>query len=437
MKKHRTTTDIATLPRRMVVATLLGVFLEYFDYTLYGFSAPYIEHYFFPAKQPAMALILVWGIFAVSFIVRPIGAVLFGHFADRIGRRRILTFNILIMSLATIGIGILPGYRLVGAAAPLLLLVCRIVQGLSVSTEYSGCSTYLMEFKRVRRGLISGVITSASGFGIFGASLLVLLFNVIPTEHLLLAGWRWPFILAGVGVGLLGYYLRRGLVESAAFATARQQHKLTRFPLWHMLKTAPLAVTRGVIVSAYAGVAIIVLEIYLPSYLQLHFGIARTTALKLSTYLALAEAVCAILWGAFSDKIGQRKTIAISGVLMLVGIFPVLLLFRQPYPLLWFGLATVLAVIVAAADGPMAAFLTASFPTEIRYTSVSISYSLGAAVIGGLSPGILTVLQHKLPTVHMLMWYLLASAVIVLVTLFVFRPKSRPLTPTSDKTQAH
>ena len=143
----------------------------------------------------------------------------------------------------------------------------------------------------------------------------------------------------------------------------------------------------------------------------------------MSTYLALVEAIFAIVWGGISDRIGQRKTIAVSGILMLVGIFPLLLLFQQPSLWLWFGIATILALIVAAADGPMAAFLTASFPTEIRYTSVSISYSVGAAVIGGVSPSVLALLQHHLPTQHVLAAYLAVSAVIVLLTLFLLQPK--------------
>src|SRR3990167_1305510 len=369
------------IPRRVFIGTLSGVFLEYFDYTLYGFSAPIIAKLFFPHENPMTELLLAWAVFAISFLVRPIGAIIFGHFADRIGRRIVLMITIFLMSVATLSIGLLPTYEKIGILSPILLILFRILQGLSVSTEYSGCSTYLLEFNRHRKGLLSGIITSASGFGVFAASFLVLLFHNI--------NWRFPFIIAAVLVGLLGFYFRLGLQESPELLKA-------------------------IIISAFAGVSIIVIEIYFPSYLHSHFLIAKEKTLEISTYLAWTEACFAIIWGAISDYISQRKTIMISGMLMLIGIFPILKLFHSQEIFFWYGAATLLAIIVAAVDGPIAALLVDTFSTEIRYSGVSISYNVGAALIGGFSPSILILLQEHTVLHQPMGWYLVGISILLL-----------------------
>lgn len=394
---------------RQLVATLSGVFLEYFDYTLYGFSAPFIAHLFFPAENSLTSLLLIWAVFGISFLVRPFGAIIFGHFADRIGRRSVLMITIVLMSLATIAIGCIPTYEKIGFFAPITLLLCRILQGLAVSTEYSGCSTYLLEFKKSRKGLSSGIITSASGFGMFAASLLVLLFHTI--------NWRIPFIIAGIVVGLLGFYFRIGLQESPEFLEAAAQKKLVRFPFLELIFKTPKLLLKTIIISAFAGVAIITLEIYLPTYLQLNFAIAKKSTLQLSTYLALVEACFAILCGYISDYIGQQKMMMLSGLLMLIGIFPLLQLFNAHNIFFWYISATLLAIIIAAVDGPIAAYLTGCFETKTRYSGVSLSYNLGAALIGGLSPGLLILLQHQTTLLNPLGWYCSAMAILLLLAL--------------------
>jgi len=417
MQQIQSISNDHSLSRRMLVGILSGVFLEYFDYTLYGFSAPFIASSFFPAESPAIELLMVWAVFAISFLLRPLGAIIFSHFADRMGRRHVLIISILMMSFATIAIGFIPTFQQIGILASTALILCRIIQGFAVSTEYSGCSTYLLEFKKTRQGFISGIITSASGFGVFCASLLVLSFNSLGNNRLLLANWRWPFIIAGVLVGLLGFYLRLDLLESPAFLAIKQQNRVARLPLLQLFKQSPSALIKGIIISAYAGIAIIVIEIYLPSYLQTHFGMQKVQALQLATYLALMEACFAICWGAISDYLGRINTMTISGILIIIGIFPLLQLFHQTDLFYYVIAATLLAIIVAAIDGPMAAFLTNSFPTATRYTGVSISYNVGAAIFGGLSPTVLIALQHHLSMSHVLSKYLILSAIIMLVAL--------------------
>ena len=404
------TAGLQRLPRRFYSSALLGVFLEYLDYTLYGFSAPYIAVDFFPAESRVVQLLLSWAIFSVSFLVRPLGAIIFGHLADRFGRRTILTYSILLMSSATLAIGLLPTFAHIGLLAPLALLLCRILQGLAVSTEYSGCSTYVLEFAQRRKGLDSGIITSASGFGVFAASGLVLLFGGQE--------WRWPFIIGGVVVGVLGFYLRRGIPESPQFLVAQRDQQVVKVPLFKLLKQAPKRLVAGILVSAYVGIVIIVIEIYLPSQWQSYYGMSKDHALALVTLLSWLEAVLAIGFGALSDYVGRKRTFMLAGILMIVGIVPLLMLFHHGSFWMWVGAALGLAILVALADGPTSVFLTENFTTEVRYTGVSMSYNIGAGLIGGLSPALLTLLQMHVSFGVLLPAYLMGSAVLMLLVLF-------------------
>lgn len=414
------------LSKRIYLGALFGVFLEYVDYALYGFSAPYLAKNFFPSESPSVELVLSWAVFSVSFLARPFGAVIFGHLADTVGRRRILTYTILLMSIATILIGLLPTFQQLGIFASILLVACRILQGLAVSTEYSGCSTYLLEFKKDRPGLVSGIITSASGFGIFGASLLVLLFNSQSSGVLGFDSWRWPFIVGGLVVGILGVYFRRGLVESPLFLETQKQNTLVYFPFWYVLRHFPKTLIKGILISAYVGITIMVIEIYVPAYLQANLGVPKERALQFATYLSFMEAVFAILWGGFSDYLGRVRVFVLAGLLVIIGIFPVLLLLHHASVFLWLIAATALALMVAATDGPLAAFLTEAFPTEVRYTAVSVSYSLGAGVVGGLSPVFLGLLTKQSHTFGVISLYLVVAAFLMLSALGIKKsPSSR------------
>lgn len=402
---------------RMLFSTLCGIFLEYFDFTLYGFSAPIIANLFFPEKNLLAATLFTWGVFALGFLVRPLGAIIIGHFSDRFGRKQVLLYTILGMSFSTCAIGFLPTYSDLGIIAPLLLMTCRIIQGLAVCTEYTGCSTYLFEFKNSRKGLLSGIITSSSGLGIFAASLLVLLFHNIS--------WRYPFIISGALIGLLGLYLRLGLNETPEYLAAKNQNTLEQFPLLSLLRKTPALLIKMIIISAFAGVLIIVIEIYLPNYLQSHYFISRQLALSISTYLALTEAVFAIICGWISDYIGQKKMMTISAILTIFLIFPLMHLFSSGNNIIYFLAAGLLAVIVAAIDGPIGVFLINQFPTSVRYSGVSLSYNLGAALFGGLSPSILIALQNQAHISFIFEWYLIIAGLIALSTLHFSLNKSK------------
>jgi MHS family proline/betaine transporter-like MFS transporter len=232
-------------PIRLAVSNALGTFLEYFDYTLYGFSAPLIAHLFFPTKDRLSSLLLAWGIFFISFLVMPFGAVFLGHLGDRLGRRSVLTACILMMGIPTCAISFLPTYQQIGILAPILLTLCRILQGFAISGEFAGCSVYLYETARRYKGFLASITTCASGFGMLIASLWIFLFTHFQLiEHLVTSHyWRLPFVVAGLSIAVIGFYLRRSLLETPSFVEFltlqknlnrlySQSLKMSLYPFW-------------------------------------------------------------------------------------------------------------------------------------------------------------------------------------------------------------
>jgi len=191
------------------LSNTLGTFLEYFDATLYAFFAATLASIFFPEKNATTSLIYTFGVFAISFLVRPFGALLFGTLGDKFGRRNVLAANILLMSIATVGIGLVPAYAAIGVFAPALLIFFRLLQGLAISSEFTGSSIYLLETLPSRHGFFSGVSTSAGSFGIAFASLIA---GVVSHFHLE-THWRWAFFFSGAVIGLLGFISLKNLMS--------------------------------------------------------------------------------------------------------------------------------------------------------------------------------------------------------------------------------
>jgi len=383
-----------TLPlknfKSFVLTNTLGTFLEYLDATLYAFFATIIAFNFFPEKDPTTSLLLTLGVFAISFIARPFGALLFGYLGDRFGRRNILAANILMMALATMMIGLIPSYAFWGLAAPLSLILCRIVQGLAISSEYTGSSIYLLETILKKHGLFSGISTAAGSFGIFFASLLAMGFSHFHIENY----WRCAFVFSGFIIGLLAFYLRRNQPESAAFLQAIQARLIHEKPAHVLFEKYKKELFSGILISMYLGVALCTILVYSATYLM-RLGMSNQDALIISTLLALTEACCAPLFGYLADQYGLRPVLLIAALAMAIVAFP-LFCFITHYGF-WIVLGSfgILSIIVAAFDGPLAAYLVNKFDVSVRHSGVSLSYNIGAAVFGGMIPVTLTYLIDK------------------------------------------
>lgn len=407
---------------KLYFSTAIGTFLEYFDYTLYAFSAPIIAHLFFPAANPALSLIMTWGTFSVSFLTRPLGAFIFGHYGDRIGRRKILTLSILLMAIPTIVLGLTPSYATIGVAAPISLLICRLMQGFAVSVESNGSSIYLLEMTKKYKGLIAGSMVSSCGLGVFASSLFVMAFS----NHLIfgfIETWRLPFIIAGSIIGIVGIYLRRHLPETLEFQQAVQQKALHQTPLYEVLKNKRIPFLSCLITSTYIGTATYAVMVYMPSFLQSNLMLPERTTLLLTSMGSLAWALFATVFGLLTDFYNRGTVMFIGLTIMAIIVVPAFMLINTGSLILIAVALIALGISQAACDGPLVAYFSNLFTPQTRYTGIGVSFNIGCGVIGGSAPFILSLLfakyhNHLLPGI-----YLAAIAFIAAVSLRALQQK--------------
>ena len=398
-------------------AALSGVFLEYFDLAIYSFTATEISKYFFPDGSKLSVITLAWVSFAIAYFLRPFGAVFFGHFADKYGRKNILIVSLLLMSVSTTAIGLLPSYQSIGILAPILLFFFRALQGFAVSTEYTGASTYLLEYTTKNRGLLSGFITSVSGVSVFMASLLLMCIAIqFPDSN---NHWRFAFIIGGVATGILGIFSRLKLEETPEFKEYLKYQKQNKVPFLTLIKTMPLALLRVTIISSFVTTMIILITNYLPSYLQQQ-NITKQVSLEVMTILSITEAALAILCGYLAGKFGVKKIYTIGLILVCLFIIPIFIMFYTMQPMYQLVSIILLALFVAIFDGPMALYLVKQYPVNVRYTATSLSYSL-AVIIGSMAPIMVSLLFDKLQATLILPIYLSMFAFILLMLVFIFK----------------
>ncbi len=279
--------------RKVVAASFIGNFVEWFDYAAYGYLAVTIAAVFFPSDDRQLALLMTFGVFAISFLVRPLGGFVWGHLGDRIGRKEALSWSILLMSGATFCIALLPGYASIGIGAPLLLLALRLVQGFSASGEYAGAAAFLVEYAPAnRRGLYAAVVPASTATGLLLGSLMAaLLTGLLQADQMESWGWRLPFLLAAP-MGLIGRYIRTKLEDSPAFrAMAEEENDAPTSPVSSLFREhwRRLLLAAGAVLLNAVGFYVILS--YMPTYLseELHLDATRSylaTTVALVTYIA-------------------------------------------------------------------------------------------------------------------------------------------------------
>ncbi len=370
--------------RRAVGAAAIGNCTEWYDFGVFAYVAIYVGAQFFPGEDPAAQTLSAFAVFALSFVLRPLGSFFFGPLGDRIGRQRVLAITILLMSGSTFLIGVLPNYDAIGFAAPLLLVACRMLQGFSTGGEYGGAATYIAEFAPDRkRGFYGSWLEfgTLAGFGL-GAVVPTALILVLGESAMYDWGWRVPFLIAGP-LGVVGLYLRRKLEDTPAFRNLERSQNLAKSPLKSVVREhwRNMLVLMGIVIVI--NIANYTILTYMETYLAQVLGVPKHTALiPLVGVIAFMMAVITPL-GALSDRVG-RKPLFISACLCLIVLpIPAFVLVAQG------TFATTLAGLLLLGIGhvqlvaPLAATLPAMFPTKVRYAAFGIGYNVATAVFGG------------------------------------------------------
>ena len=388
------TVDRKTL-RRVTLGASAGLFVEFFDYGIYGFFASTIALVFFPSDDPAAALLLTFAIFGLTFFIRPLGGVVCGYLGDRIGRQRTLVFIMLLIAVSTALIGLLPSYAAIGIAAPILLLLLRLVQGFATGGESAGAMSFVAEYAPTgQRGRLMAWAQLASYLSLLAATLIgTIIAESLSSEDLESWGWRIPFLLA-LPLGLVGFYIRNKLDDTPKFKELRRSNTRAGNPLREALasKRHRWAVVFAITIPMLNGAGYYILFTYMPTFLNrtLHFTVGQGL---LVTSVSLAAVIVTIpLAGRISDRIGRRPTMLGSSVLVAALAAPCYGLMTHGSVALAALGAALMALAYAGHTGIIHTVLAELFPTRVRYTAYSLGYNVGTAIFGGAAPLIVTYL---------------------------------------------
>lgn len=411
---------------RAVMVASIGGGLELYDFTIYVFFAPIIAELFFPHGNSTAALIETFAVFAIGYIARPLGGVLFGHYGDKIGRKKGLIYTIALMALSTAFIGLLPTYNSVGILAPLLLVTLRFLQGIAVGGDLPGAITFVAEYAgEHRRGLLSGFIYCGVNIGLLLASVMGAFITLVLThEQLTHWGWRIAFLL-GIVIGAVGFYLRRKLADTPHFNQLEKKERLSKIPVLQLFRQKTKSVLQSMGLAWLFAVIIAQIFLYMPTYLTSVSHVKLTTALMINSANLLLFSLCIPLVGHVSDKIGRKPIIITTAILFMVLSYPLYTMMNTSSLILKMTALICFGLLAAGIVGVMPATLAEMFPTHVRYSGVGVSYNIGFAMFASSTPLIATELLARFHIAQAPSYNLIISALVTLMVAFTIQDKSQ------------
>ncbi|MFF7308912.1 MFS transporter [Streptomyces sp. NPDC008137] len=419
--------------RKATVAGAIGSFVEWYDYGIYGLLVTYLAINIM-GEAEAGGLFLTNVGFLVSFVARPFGSVICGYLGDRLGRKGLLATLLVLISAATAAIGLIPSHDVIGVAAPVLLVLLRVLQGFSAGGEVAGAMSFVGEYAPdARRNHLMSYIAVGSFVALmFGSAFSAVLITTLGEDSMSSWAWRVPFLLA-VPLGYVGFYIRRRLEETPHFQALREQKTVARNPLREAL-TSPRhlkAIVLTIFLPALNGPGYYLLFVYMPTYLKTSLGehnFSMLRALTVTAFSLVAIALSIPLMARLSDRIGRKPVLAGSAVAMAAVSYPMFRLITTGE----FGLACVGTIVLAVAFSGHAAvihtMLAEMFPTSVRYSAYSIGFSISTVIFGGSAPLVMTELIESTGSNLIPAFASILTALITLIALaFVRETKGRPL----------
>ncbi|MEO0795272.1 MAG: MFS transporter [Verrucomicrobiota bacterium] len=410
-----------TTPKTNLLAGAVGNILEWFDFAAYGFFASVIGSQFFPSDDETISLLAAFGVFASGFIVRPIGAAVFGHIGDRKGREVVLKWSVILMGLSTFLMGALPNYETIGLAAPILLTLLRILQGFSVGGEFTGSIIYLVENAPPhRRGFIGSLAFAGAFAGILlGSAVGALINHVLSPEQVSSWGWRIPF-LGGVVIMILAAFFRRNLKGTG------ERPQSNQLPLLMAFKTEWRSMLKIIGIFLLGSSGFYMMFIYLTTYLHTEFGISEEKALEVNSFSLFALIICTLGMARVSDRFGRKPVLLISAVGCVLLTYPLFKIIDAGTPLYaqlgQLGFAFLIGTNISATTAVMVENTRSTY----RCTTISLAYNITLAVFGGTAPMVATWLIAESGNRIEPAFYLMFTAAVTSITV-LFLPETHKL----------
>lgn len=406
--------------RNVVAASVFGTIIEWYDFLIYGTAAALVfNKLFFPTYDPLVGTLAALAAYGVGFLGRPLGAIIFGHLGDRVGRKAMLIATMLTMGLATFAVGCLPTYEQIGIIAPILLVILRILQGVGLGGEWGGAVILVMEHGTIeKRGFYGSLVQTGFPIGLVAASLSFAAVARMPEAEFLSWGWRLPF-LGSIVLVALGYYVRKKVSESPVFEKLKETKQLSRLPVVEAItkNTRSFLVTAGLKVSENAWVYI--LTVFIVLYATTYLKLPRQMILDAFLYAAVVEFITIPIFGYLSDKIGRRPLYFFGSLFTIAFVFPLFWLIDSK------SAAVITATVIVALSfghgtmfGPQAAYFPELFGARVRYSGASTGFQFAAAVAGGFSPIIATAILGYTGSTTGISLYMMGLALITLIATF-------------------
>ncbi|MHC9291253.1 MFS transporter [Mycobacterium sp. LTG2003] len=407
--------------RKVIVASLIGTSLEWYDFFIYGTAAALVfNKLFFPSFDPLVGTLLAFATYAVGFVARPLGGVVFGHYGDKIGRKNVLVATLLLMGIATMLVGLLPTHATIGVWAPILLVLLRFLQGLGLGGEWGGAVLMTLESgDRRRRGLNASWPQVGVPIGLLLANGVLSLMGALTSDDAFLSwGWRVPFLLSGLLV-VVGLWIRLTISESPLFTEVEETGAKSSAPIVEVLRRYPKHILLAIGARVGVDVAFYTFVLFVTTYVATYLELPEQYALNAVLIAAALQVVAIPFFGHLSDRFGRRPVMLIGAIGAAVWVFAFFALLDTGQ----FGLI-VLAVIVAlilhaSLYGPQASFIAEMFPTKVRYTGASMGYQLAGILGGALAPIISVALLDRFGTSIVVSIYAVAMLLITIVCVFV------------------
>ncbi len=417
--------------KKVLIASLVGSSIEWFDYFLYGTVAALVFNTaFFHSEDPTVGLMLAYASFALSFFIRPLGGVIFSHIGDKIGRKKTLVLTLSLMGGATVLMGFLPTYEQIGVIAPILLILLRLIQGIGLGGEWGGALLLAVEYApKGKRGFFGSVPQMGVTVGLLLGTIALSLMSLLPEAAFMSWGWRVPFILSALLV-IFGLWIRKGIEETPSFKKVQEKGEVARIPFLETMRSHWKEVLISIGAKVVETAPFYIFGTFIVFYATTQLGFSRTATLNAVTIATIVTTILIPIMGGLSDKIGRKRLYVGGTILMMVYAFPYFWLLHQgSVALLIIATVLGLGIIWAPITAVLGTMFSEIFKSNVRYTGITLGYQIGAALAGGTAPLVATALlaAFNYSYVPVALYIILTSAISLLAVAAIRDRKSEDL----------